>query len=148
MAHKISKEVSLLLEMPHVKNWRLLMGAFDRVRREIEIELSANGLSISRFQVLFLLYTEDFMAPVEIAKRMLVTRANISTFLKRMKTDGLIIECPNSKSSKRPCFRLTQQGIKDFESVFPKHVDVLKKFVPAFSQKTNLELLAIVERHR
>lgn len=137
---KVKKEIVSLLDQENLQGWRLLMGAFEGVYQGLEKSLIKDGISYSRFQILFLLYTEDYMAPVDLARKLLVTRANISTFLKRMSHDELIMECPQSKSSKRPCFRLAPKGIKLFEGIFPKHVERISSLMIPFSSKTLADL--------
>jgi len=116
---KASEKVLDLLKQDKIQNWRSLMRAFEGVYHGLECSLSKEGLSISRFQIMFYLYTEEYMAPVDLARKMLVSRANISTFLKRMMADDLVMECPKSKSLKRPCYRLTKKGKNFFEELFP-----------------------------
>lgn len=106
------------------------MNAFQTLYQSFEETLLKNGCSYSRFQLLFFLYFEGSLAPVEISKKMLVTRSNISMFLKRMIGDGLVTECPESSSVKRPCYMLTEEGSRLFERIFPEHIERVKMSMP------------------
>lgn len=112
------------------------MNAFQTIYQSFEEALLKNGCSYSRFQLLFFLYFEGSLAPVEISKKMLVTRSNISMFLKRMIGDGLVTECPESSSIKRPCYMLTEEGSRLFESVFPAHIERVKMTMPVLPARS------------
>jgi len=112
------------------------MNAFQTLYQSFEEALLKNGCSYSRFQLLFFLYFEGSLAPVEISKKMLVTRSNISMFLKRMIGDGLVTECPESSSVKRPCYLLTEEGNRLFERIFPEHIERVKVSIPVLPARS------------
>ncbi len=120
-----------LLEDPHVQSWRAIMGAFQSVLAELEKGLMSDGLHVSRFQIQFYLYFEPPLSAADIARRLLVTRGNISTFLKRLEKDKQIVVCPSSPSMQRPLYRLSSDAERQFEKVFPDHIKRVKKLVPA-----------------
>jgi len=122
-----------LLKEPEVQSWRALMFAFKAILTHLERGLTSEDCSLSRFQILFLLYFEGDTAAVEIAKKMSVTRGNISTFLKRMESDGLIRpQIPIGQ--KRPVYKLTKKGASLFEKIFPGHIARVKKYAPKFKK--------------
>lgn len=129
------KKLKKLLEEPAVKEWRSLMFSFKTLYKEFEEALLQEGCSYARFQILFFLYFEGAHAPISLSRKLLVTRANISTFLKRMKQDGLIKEVPSKKSNKRPDYSLTAKGEKAFEEIFPQHVRRIKKGMKDFKNR-------------
>lgn len=130
-----ARKLIRLLEYPEVKSWRALMGAFKTILSNLEKGLLAEGCSISRFQILFHLYFEGELAATNIAKKLFVTRGNITMFLRRMESDGLI-KPVYSQGQKRAQFALTGGGVKFFEKVFPPHIKRIRKFVPIFSEQT------------
>jgi len=134
-----------LLEVPEVVTWRTLMEVFKDLYQGFEEALQSDGFSYSRFQFMFFLYFEESHSPIELSKKLGVTRSNISTFIRRMKKDGIIIECPHSSSTKRPCYRLSQKGIALFEEIFPKHIERVTKQIRA-QPKRNLAFLKKVKQ--
>lgn len=66
---------------------------------------------------------------------MKVSRANITTFLKRLTEDGLINSTIENGSEKRPAYELTKKGVKYFELVLPSHISNVKKKMPAFPEE-------------
>ncbi|MDZ4662703.1 MAG: MarR family winged helix-turn-helix transcriptional regulator [Pseudomonadota bacterium] len=119
-----------LLGAREVESWRALMNAFQTLYRSFDEALLKDGCTYSRFQLLFFLYFEGSLAPVEISKKMLVTRSNITMFLRRMIADDLVTECPESLSIKRPCYMLTAQGKQFFENIFPNHIQRVRTSMP------------------
>ena len=141
-----SKELRMLLEHPEVRSWRALMGAFKAIFTRLEKGLMAEDCSVSRFQILFYLYFEGDLPAIAVARKLVVTRGNITMFLRRMESDGLIkrIIPPGQK---RPLFTLTKKGVALFEKVFPPHIERVRKWSPTLSQDT-LRLLRAVGQSR
>lgn len=119
-----------LLNDPQVKSWRAIMTAFKHVYTKLDSALMQEGFHIARFQIFYCLYFEGSQSAAALSKRLLVTRSNISTFLKRLEQDKLIQICPTSPSMKRPYYRLTTKAERLFEQIFPQHIQRVKKWVP------------------
>ena len=111
------------------------MAAFKVIFSQLEKGLMAEGCSVSRFQILFYLYFDGETAAVEIARKLVVTRGNISTFLRRMESDGLIKKRV-PKGQKRPLFSLTERGYSFFEAIFPSHIERVRRFAPKLDART------------
>lgn len=74
---------------------------------------------------------------------MKVSRANITTFLKRLTDDGLIRTTLENGSEKRPAYELTKKGIKFFETVLPSHLGNVEKIMTRFPDEF-IELLEAI----
>lgn len=136
------KNLKGLLEHPTVQSWRALMAAFKAIFSQLEKALMAEGCSVSRFQILFYLYFEGDLPAVEIARKLLVTRGNITMFLRRMESDGLVKPVIPS-GQKRPLFTLTKKGAVLFERILPAHVGRVRKIAPALDQNALRRLKAV-----
>lgn len=132
-----------LLDEPSVRSWRAIMDVFITVRSELEQELMKEGFHLSRFQIFFHLYFYGPLAAAELARRLIVTRGNVSTFLKRLERDNQIMVCPSSPGVKRPLYRLTPKAEKTFEKMFPQHIERVKKRVPELPAPLIKSLLKI-----
>lgn len=141
---KAAKRMSGLLENEKVKSWRLLMAAFQRVYQSLEQGLAQEQCTISRFQILLHLYFDGPLPAAEIAKRLFVTRGNMSMFLRRLQSEGLISVAKESPSAKRPYFRLTARGVEFFEDIFPRHIERVKKLMPTLGRGTRRELEGVI----
>lgn len=116
------------------------MTAFQVILSELEKGLLAEDCSVSRFQILFYLYFDGHLPAVEIARKLLVTRGNISMFLRRMEAD-LLIEKVIPRGQKRPLYTLTQKGVTFFENLLPPHIHRVKQLAPKLDEKTIKALL-------
>lgn len=134
-----------LIESDEIKSWRLLMSAFQSVYGQLEKGLAEKDVSVPRFQVLFYLYFEGRASTSALSRKLLVTRSNMSMFLKRMESDGLIkFDIPMGQ--RRPGIELTPKGNKFFEELFPGHAARVTKMVHAFAPQTLKDLEKIRQR--
>lgn len=133
--NKPKAKLSSLLNLPEVESWRALMRAFQSIYQQLEKALLTEDCSISRFQILFVLYMKGPLPAVQIARRLLVTRGNISTFLRRLDSDGLIMPAVAKPGQKRPPLQLTAKGQRLFESLFPRHIERVKKLMNPLSKE-------------
>ena len=132
---KNTEKVSKLLASPEVSSWRALFNAFKSLSSEFESSLLEHDCSVPRFQILLHLHTTGPHTPVTLSRLMKVSRANITTFLKRLTEDGLINSTIENGSEKRPAYELTKKGVKYFELVLPSHISNVKKKMPAFPEE-------------
>ncbi len=139
------EKLANLLNHQEVRSWRTLMAAFQAVYSNLEKELGNEGLSVSRFQILFYLYFEGNHKATALSKKLLVTRANISMFLRRMEADGLI-KYSFPSGQKRPEVLLTAKGVRFFEDLFPRHIGRVQNLVKPLSQQTLSELESLERR--
>jgi len=134
-----------IIDRDEIKSWRLLMGAFQAVYSRLEKSLADEGMSVSRFQVLFHLYFEGRLKASALSRKLLVTRSNMSMFLRRMEADGLIkFDLPSGQ--KRPEVVLTNKGVRIFEDIFPRHGARVKMLVQPLGSQTSKELEALRRR--
>lgn len=134
-----------LIESDEIKSWRLLMSAFQSVYGQLAKGLAERDVSVSRFQVLFFLYFEGKTNASSLSRKLLVTRSNMSMFLKRMESDGLI-HFITPAGQKRPAIELTAKGCKFFEELFPDHAARVTKMVHSFAPQTLEDLEKIRRR--
>ncbi|MFZ3230007.1 MAG: MarR family transcriptional regulator [Pseudobdellovibrio sp.] len=134
-----------LIESDEIKSWRLLMSTFQCVYGQLEKGLAEKDVSVPRFQVLFYLYFEGRTSASALSRKLLVTRSNMSMFLKRMESDGLInFDFPTGQ--KRPEIELTARGSKFFEELFPEHAARVTQMVHPFAPQTIKDLEKIRRR--
>ncbi|OQW47595.1 MAG: hypothetical protein A4S09_14880 [Proteobacteria bacterium SG_bin7] len=132
-----------LIESNEIKSWQLLMSTFQCVYRQLEKGLADKEVSVSRFQVLFCLYFDGRTSSSELSRKLLVTRSNMSMFLKRMEADGLI-NFIIPKGQKRPVIELTAKGNRFFEGIFPAHAARVTAMVHSFSPETIRDLEKVI----
>lgn len=123
------------------------MTAFQSIFVELEKGLKKDGFHVSRFQILFFLYFGGPLSAADLARHLLVTRGNISMFLKRLERDRQIRVCPSSPSMRRPVYRLTKRAETIFETIFPKHIARVQKLAPALPPSMTKALLRLGQKH-
>lgn len=140
------KKIVKMRNHPQVESWRAIMGAFQNIYGQLDKQKSSNGVHMSRFQILLLLYFEGPMSAAELARKMLVTRGNISTFIKRLEADGQVEICESSPSDKRPLYCLSETAIVLFEEMFQEHIKLIKELVPKLNEDLLEELWEIAKK--
>ena len=138
------EEMKSLFSHPNVRSWLSIVKGYRTIYSHLESHISQYGCSMSRFQILLYFYFKGALAPVQIARQMHVSRPNITNFLKRLVEDGLVqaIEDPEGKS-KRPRYRLTREGEKYFEKIFPLHIAEIQTSVAELPESVIEVLLSL-----
>ncbi|MBI4403419.1 MAG: MarR family transcriptional regulator [Deltaproteobacteria bacterium] len=128
------KSLQKVFRFTEVKSWVSVLTASRAIYRELELGLLSDKCSMPRFQILLHLYFDGPLAAVEISDRLLVTRGNMTMFLRRLISDGIIKRVfekpPGSMRQARPKFQLTPKGRRLFERIFPKHIARVRRFMP------------------
>ena len=122
------------------------MRAFHSVYQPLEQALLQEGCSIPRFQILFHLYFSPPFGAAQLARELFVTRGNISTFLKRLQSEGLITISKESPSQGRPLYILTAKGKALFEDLFPRHIKRVRNLMPVLKMTSRDELETVIKR--
>jgi DNA-binding MarR family transcriptional regulator len=141
---KKTKDFEKLLYRPKVKSWRILFRTHRAVFQYLDSEMRKKDCSISKFQILLLIYFNGPMTPVALSRSLNVSRANTTTFLRRIVKEGLIEATTEGGSEKRPAFNLTPKGEEYFEGVFPDHIDDIEKIYNFHNEDVNKKYLQII----
>ncbi|MBT3584711.1 MAG: MarR family transcriptional regulator [Halobacteriovoraceae bacterium] len=136
-----------LLERPKVASWVGIFSTYRMVFSHLGQTLNKMDCSISRFQILLNLYFNGATTPIALSRKLDVSRANITTFLRRMIGDGLIeTTTSDGGTEKRPAYRLSRKGISTFEKLLPQHIAEVENIMPVFSQEMLDSLTEIREK--
>jgi len=142
---KKTKDFEKLLNRPKVKSWRILFRTHRAIFQFLDSELRKNDCSVSKFQILINLYFNGPMTPVQISRQLNVSRANTTTFLRRIVNEGFICTTTENGSAKRPAFDLTPKGEEYFEAAFPDHIAHIEKVNNFHNEEVNKKYLQIIE---
>jgi len=118
-----------LLESPEVITWLSILLTTRQVCGFLESRLTSRGYTLPRFQIFFYLYFFGPRSASQLAKDLLVTRGNISSFLKRLIAENLIEKIPSPKHKKRKLSQLTGLARKEFEELLPEHIKRIREVV-------------------
>ena len=133
------KKLEKYLKDSEVVSWINIIDCFQTIFSKLEAGLADDGLNVTRFQVLFYLYFNGNLNANALAKKLLVTRGNMSQLLKRMELDGLIsLETVQGKKSIN--LKITKVGRRQFETIFPRHIKRVKALIIPLSESTLYEI--------
>lgn len=118
---------------PRVDLWRKLVVLFETSYETLEKQLNNKNYSYPRFRLLFVLYFDAPCSPASLAKRLHVSRSNLTTFLRRLEEDKLIYACPLSSTKTRLKYVLSKKGIKEIEELMTYHFENIRN-LPLFSR--------------
>ena len=129
-----------MLEDPKIVSWRLALNSVEELYDQFDKKLNEVGCNMSRFEMLFFIYFTGPLSAIQLAAKMKVSRGNISAFLKRLKSDGLIEPCKISSTATRPKFVLSVKGEEYFTEIFKLHIKQIKASVHPFTEEFKKEL--------
>lgn len=129
-----------MLEDPKIVSWRLALNTVEELYDQFDKKLNEVGCNMSRFEMLFFIYFAGPLSAIQLAAKMRVSRGNISAFLKRLISDGLIEPCKMASTATRPKFVLSDKGEEYFTEIFKLHIKQIKASVHPFSEKFKEEL--------
>ena len=145
-ATKPKPSMKAYLEINEVNSWRMLMEAYKRAYSYLDSALAKDGHSCARFQIFYYLYFDGPHSASALARKQVVTRGNISMFLKRLMAEKLVTSIAAPDSQKRKLFALSKKGREEFEKVFPKHIKRIQRVLPK-ANSAQLEFLSDVAEH-
>lgn len=135
-----------MLHDPQVELWRTMLLTVELVYDHLGKKLATRDCSYPRFRVLFALYFDAPLSATQLAKRTRVSRANMSSFVRRLQLDQLIVACPLAPSVSRPKYRLSRKGTKYAESLMEFHFSNIRALGLVLDSTSNQKWHRLLER--
>jgi len=107
--------------------WRSLLLTVELVYAQLEKKLGEKDCTYPRFRLLFSLYFDAPLSATQLADRLHVSRGNMSTFVRRLGSDGLIYPCPLISTKGRPKYYLSPAGTRYAEELMDFHFANIKE---------------------
>lgn len=122
--------------------------AAEYVRAAINDVLASQcHLSRGKLRVMFVLYQmTDGIAPSQLADRAGVTRATITTMVKRMVRDGLTEVAIDQTDKRGKKVRLTAQGREFMDDVLPDHYLRISMLMSRLSEAEQTQLIFLLTK--
>ncbi len=122
--------------------------AAEYVRAAINDVLASHyHLSRGKLQVMFVLYQmPEGIAPSQLADRAGVTRATITTMVKRMVRDGLTEVAIDQTDKRGKKVRLTAQGREFMDDVLPDHYLRISMLMSRLSEAEQTQLIFLLTK--
>jgi DNA-binding MarR family transcriptional regulator len=107
-------------------NLRLLKLAND-LTRALEVHFHRFGLTTARFGILIYLYdTEEGYPPSEIARRVGVTKGNLTSLIDSLEKQTLLVRTQHETDRRVVLLKLTTKGRKLLQQILPIHYQRIK----------------------
>lgn len=126
---------------PYLKVLRPLVETYFAFLRKEEPHIKALGLTPAQFDVVATLGDTEGMNTCQLSDETLVTKGTLTGVLDRLEKMGLIERVYTEKDRRQIIIRLTKEGVKCFERVFPDQIYFLKPYFENALDKTEMETL-------
>jgi DNA-binding MarR family transcriptional regulator len=127
---------------------RELVRAYQAFERYDEALHRSRGLTRAQADVLFTLGNTEGMTMGEIGGRTLITKGTLTGVVDRMALKGLLERSAHPGDARCTLVRLTAQGQRLFERVFPRHIEALAERFELLEQEQLAEALEVLRRLR
>jgi MarR family 2-MHQ and catechol resistance regulon transcriptional repressor len=105
---------------------------YNSVNAAVEAYLVDHGLNSSKFNILLVVKhqgKEDGISQIEISKRLVVTRSNMTKMVDKLEKEGLVTRAALEGDRRVNIVRITQTGSELLDRVWPGYVQVLKNII-------------------
>lgn len=109
---------------------------------------NGTDLTVSQADVLFTLGNTDGLSFKEIGELTLITKGTLTGVIDRMEEKGLVKRKESSLDRRITLVRLTKQGERLFEKVFPKQISYIKERFDRLSKTELREIKKSLSRLR
>ncbi|MDD2829580.1 MAG: MarR family transcriptional regulator [Sulfuricurvum sp.] len=116
-----------------LSTWVEMMKAFNRIR-SLELTLiEENGLTIGQFSLLELLYHRGEQSIGAATVLAMSTPGNMTVVVKNLSKRGLIMSHKNPNDKRSSILKITDEGKRIMESLFPEHSRRIQTFMSGLS---------------
>jgi MarR family 2-MHQ and catechol resistance regulon transcriptional repressor len=124
--------------------------SYQAIEQGVRPQLAREGLGLTEFAVLEVLYHKGALPLGEIRDRILVTGASTTYVVKKLETRGLMRRRTSAEDQRVVFGVLTPKGRALLDGVFPAHVDRLREITGCLSvaeKQTAARLLRRLSQH-
>lgn len=114
----------------------------ERVRRHVE----ANGLHLSEFAVLEVLYHRGPLTLGEVGERVLLTSGSMTHVADKLERRGLIVRRPSEHDRRAQRLELTAEGRARVAALFPEHAGVIREAMAGLSTEEKHTAATLLRR--
>jgi MarR family transcriptional regulator, 2-MHQ and catechol-resistance regulon repressor len=124
--------------------------SYQAIEQGVRPQLAGEGLGLTEFAVLEVLYHKGALPLGEIRDRILVTGASTTYVVKKLETRGLMRRRTSAEDQRVVFGELTPKGRALLDGVFPAHVDRLREIMGCLSvaeKQAAVRLLRRLSQH-
>jgi MarR family transcriptional regulator, 2-MHQ and catechol-resistance regulon repressor len=137
----LQEETDTALKLWVVLN-RASRAVADRLRGSIERE----GLSVSEFGVLEVLYSKGRQLVGELGSRILLTSGSMTYVIDRLQERGLVQRRPCPSDRRALHVELTEQGRELIARIFPEHAEEVRRLLGGLTSEEQQIATALIKR--
>jgi DNA-binding MarR family transcriptional regulator len=119
---------------------RLLAECYQAFERISGAHVRSLNLTASQFDIIATLGNTEGMSFKELGEKTLITKGTLTGIIDRLTSKGLVSRCAHTDDRRSSIVRLTPEGQREFERIFPLHVAHCK---PAFAEYSDEEFLTL-----
>lgn len=110
--------------------------------------MSRHGLTHGRFLIMMLLgkIYPDGLSPSEIAHKIGVTRATVTSLVEKLERDGLVLREHRTDDRRAVTVRVTEQGTDLIKRIFPGHLDRVKLIMSALDEDEREQFVSLLSK--
>jgi MarR family 2-MHQ and catechol resistance regulon transcriptional repressor len=120
----------------------ILFRTFNNVEKVIRSDIKGYQLNATEFGTLELLYNRGKQPIQSICNRLLMANSSMTYTIDKLESKGFITRVADESDRRNTLIDLTQDGKVFFDSIFPHHIETLKKMYHPLSLE---ELSVLIE---
>jgi MarR family 2-MHQ and catechol resistance regulon transcriptional repressor len=128
------------------KPYLALMQTAKAVQERMKLELAKDGLSITEFSVLEVLYLKERQTIQQIGSSILITSGSMTYVIDKLEQRGLLKRsgCPNDRRA--IYVALTEQGMNVMKQIMPKHQRLTNDFFASLNPDEADTFIQLLEK--
>ncbi|MNS82666.1 Transcriptional repressor MprA [compost metagenome] len=137
------------LGSPYFEALMRLLKISSDLEHNMEAYFQTHGLSDGRYSILMLLFRcncPQGFSQSEIAKKMCVSRASMTSFIDSLEKDGYVVRKPDTVDRRLIYIQLTPKGHKKVEAVLPEHMRMMAQFMKCINKTEAEQLYNILDK--
>jgi MarR family transcriptional regulator, 2-MHQ and catechol-resistance regulon repressor len=116
-----------------LRSIRLLAECYQAFEMKSGRHVRTLGVTPAQFDIIATLGRTDGLNFTDLAAKTLITKGTLSGVIDRLQAKGLVVREPIEGDGRRVLVRLTSDGERVFERVFPAHINYLESGFARFS---------------
>ena len=129
-----------------LKLWVVLSRAYDAIVRQASADVERQGLSMTDFSVLEVLYHRGPLSLGDIGERVLLRSGSVTYAVDRLEEKRLVRRRPSAEDQRVTFAELTPAGRAVMDRVFPVHAETIRQTLSGLSRAEKRQAADLLKR--
>ena len=129
-----------------IKTITILFRASHRIEEVVKLEVQTFGLNISEFMVLEVLFHKGPLPVNAVLDKILIPNSSMSYVIDLLVSKGLISKQKDAVDKRVYLLKLTPEGLRFIQKVYPEHKKKLKEILNHLSNEEEQTLQTLLKR--